>query len=106
MKTIFTLGCNLKNLICRNKSELLPNGFPGVYQLDCTYKVLYIGKTKKKVITRIIEHQQDSFNGKWESSGVTEHCLECHGKFNWINLKTFVNQTAVSQKKIKRITRD
>ena len=88
IKTIFTSGRNLKNLICRNKSKLLPNSFPGVYQLDCTCNALYIGETKKKVITRTIEHQQDSFNGKWESSGATEHCLECHGQFNWINLKT------------------
>ena len=95
------MGCNLKNLICRNKSELLPNGFPGVYQLDCTYKALYIGKTKKKVITRIIEHQQDSFNGKWESSGVTEHCLECHGKFNWINLKTLSTKQQYHRRKLR-----
>ena len=31
IKTIFTSGCNLKNLICRNKSKLVPNSFPGVY---------------------------------------------------------------------------
>ena len=79
------MGHNLKDLICRNKLKLLPNGFPGVYQLDSTYNALYNDKTKKKVITRTIEHQQDSFNGKWESAGATQHCLECHGQFNWIN---------------------
>ena len=57
IKTIFTSGRNLKNLFCRNKSKLLANSFPGVYQLDCTCNALYIGKTKKKVITRTIEHQ-------------------------------------------------
>ena len=64
IKTIFTSGRNLKNLICRNKSKLLPGSFPGVYQLDCTCNAPYIGGTKKKVITRAIEHRQDSFNGK------------------------------------------
>ena len=78
-KTIFTLGRNLKDLICSNKSKLLLNSFSGVYQLDCTCNALYIGEIKKKVITRTIEHQRDSFNGKWESSGETEHCLESHG---------------------------
>ena len=82
------MGRNLNNLICKNKSKLLPNSFPGVHQLYCTCNVLYIGETKKKVITRTIEHQQDSFIGKWESSGATEHCLEYHGQFNWINPKT------------------
>ena len=82
IKTIFSSGCNLKDLICRNKSKLLPNSFPGIYQLDCTCNALYIGETKKKVITRTIEDQQDSFNEKLKSSGATEHCLECYGRFN------------------------
>ena len=77
----------LKNLTCRNKSKPLPNSFPGVYQLDFACNVLYIRETKKKVITRTIDHQQDSFNGTWESSGTSELCLECHAQFNWINPK-------------------
>ena len=88
-------------MICRNKSKLLPNSFPGVYQLDCTCNALYIGETKKKVITRTIEHQQDSFNGKWESSGATEHCLECHGQFNWINPKTLSTEQQYHRRKIR-----
>ena len=64
IKAIFTSGRNLKNLICRNKSKLLPNIFSSVYQLYCTCSALYIVEIKKKVITRTIEHQQDSFNGK------------------------------------------
>ena len=55
-KTIFTSGYNLKNLICRNKSKLPPNSFPGIYQFDCTCNALYIGETKKKIITRTTEY--------------------------------------------------
>ena len=88
-------------MICRNESKLLPNSFPGVYQLDCTCKALYIGETKKKVITRIIEHQQDSFNEKWESSGSTEHCLECYGQFNWINPKTLSTEQQYHRLKLR-----
>ena len=101
IETIFTSGRNLKNLICRNKSKLLPNSFPGVYQLDCTCNALYIGETKKKVITRTIEHQQDSFNGKQESSDATKHCLECHGQFNWINSKTLPTEQQYHRRKIR-----
>ena len=64
IKAIFTLESNLKNLICRNRSKLLPDSFPGVYQLDCTRNALDISETKEKVITRTIEHQQDSFSTK------------------------------------------
>ena len=56
------------------------------------YNTLYIGKTEKNVITRTIEHQQDSFNRKWESSGQTEYCVESHGQFNCINPKTSTEQ--------------
>ena len=101
IKTIFTSERNLKNLICRNKSKLLPNSFPGVYQLDCICNALYIGETKKKVITKTIEHQQDSFNGKRESSGATVHCLEYHGQFNWINLKTLLTEQQYHRRKIR-----
>ena len=66
IKTIFTSGRNLKNLICRNKSKLLTNSFPGVYQLDTTCNTLYIGKTKKKVITKTAEHQQDNSWSKYQ----------------------------------------
>ena len=97
------MGRNLKNLVCRNKSKLLLNSFPGVYQLDCTCNALYIGETKKKVITRTIEHQQDSFNGKWESSDATEHCLECHGQFNWINPKTLPTEQQYHRRKTREL---
>ena len=90
-------------MICRNKSNLLLNSFPGVYQLDCTRNALHIGKTKKKIITRTIEHQQDSFNGKWESSGATDYCLECHGQFNWINLKTLSTEQQYHRRRIREL---
>ena len=88
IKTVFTSGANLKSILCQNKSKLIPNSYPGVYTLNCSCNADYIGETKKKVITRTIEHQQDSIKGKCESSGATEHCLKCHGQFNWLNPKT------------------
>ena len=69
IKTIFTSGPNLKSLFCRNKTKLLPNSYPGVYELKCTCNSAYFGETKKKILTRMIEHQQDSFKGKWDNSG-------------------------------------
>ena len=88
-------------MTCRNNSKLLPDSFPGVYQLDCTCNALYIGDTKNKVITKTIEHQQDSFNGKWESSCATGHCLECHRQFNWIKPKTLSTEQQYHRRKIR-----
>ena len=88
-------------MINRNKSKLLPNSFPGVYQLDCTCNALYIGETKKKVITGTIEQQQDSFNGKWESLGATEDYLERHEQFSLINPKTLSTEQQHHRRKIR-----
>ena len=34
-KDIFTSATNLKNILCNNKSKLLPNSYPAVYELNC-----------------------------------------------------------------------
>ena len=69
IKNIFTSGSNLNSLFYRNNTKLLANSYPGVYELKCTCNSAYFGETKKKILTRTIEHQQDSFKGKWENSG-------------------------------------
>ena len=51
-------------------------------------KIKYIGESKKTVLPRCIEHQQDSMSGKYESSGAAEHTKECHGQFDWLHPKT------------------
>ena len=101
IKTIFTSGPNLKSLLCRNKTKLLPNSYPGVYELKCTCNSAYFGETKKKILTRTIEHQQDSFKGKWDNSGETEHSLTCLGQFNWIHPKTIARENDYRKRKTR-----
>ena len=61
----FTSGKNLQQILCqKNKLKLLPNSQLGVYQLDCSCNGKYIGESKKRVLTRCIEHQQDSKSRK------------------------------------------
>ena len=87
MKTVFTSRAGLKSILCQSLLKLIPNSYPGVYALNCSCNAEYIGEIKKKVMIRTIEHQQDSIEGKWEKSGVTEHCLKCHGQCNWLQSK-------------------
>ena len=101
IKTIFTSSPNLKSLLCRNKTKLLPNSYPGVYELKYICKSAYFGETKKEILTRTIEHQQDSFKGKWDSSGATEHTLICDGQFNWIHPKTIARENDYRKRKIR-----
>ena len=53
------------------------------------------------MITRTIEHQQDSKKGKWESSVATEHCLECHSQFNWLHPKALSREARYKSRKIR-----
>ena len=101
IKTIFTSGLNLKSLLCWNKTKLLPNSYSGVYELICTCNSAYFGETKKKILAKKIEHQQDSFKGKWDNSGETEHSLTCHGQFNWIHPKTIARKNDYRRRKIR-----
>ena len=70
-------------IICqKNRPKLLPNSQPEVYQLYCLCNEKYIGKSKKRVLTQCIEHQQDSMSEKWESFGATEDTNKCLGQFS------------------------
>ena len=99
-KAAFTSGANLKSIVFQNKSKLLPDSHLGVYPLNCSCNAEYIGETKKKVMTRTTEHQRDSIKRKWESSGATEHCLKCHGQFNWQHSKTLSREARYKSRKI------
>ena len=52
------------------------------------------------ILTRTIEHQQDSFKRKWDNSGATKHSLKCHGQFNWIHPKTIATENDYRRRKI------
>ena len=39
--------------------------------------------------------------GKWESLGAKEHCLKCHGQFNWLHLKTLSREPRYKSRKIR-----
>ena len=97
----FTSAAKLKNILCNNKSKLLPNSYSGVYELSCDCGEEYIGETKKGVLTRSIEHQEDSMAGRWEASGATEHSKECHGRFNLLLPKTLAKLSNIHERKIR-----
>ena len=52
-------------------------------------------------MARTIKHQQDSIKGNWESSGVTERCLKCHGQFNWSHPKFLSREAKYKSRKFR-----
>ena len=59
------------------------------------------GETKKKIVSRSIEHQQESIKGNWTSSGATEHTKECHGYFDWLHRKTLSMKNRYYDRKVR-----
>ena len=92
-RVAFQTGPNLKNILYKKKDKLIPNSYPGVYELKWSCGSVYNGERKKKIISRLIEHQQESIKGNWPSSGATEHAKECHGHFDWLYPKTLSMKT-------------
>ena len=93
----FQTGPNLKNILCKNKDKLIPNSYSGVSELKCSCGSVYNGETKKKIISRSIEHQQESTKGNWSSSGTTEHTKECHVQFTQLHQNSAHKQQALCQ---------
>ena len=99
-KVICTSSPNLKSILCRNKDKLIPNSAPGVYKVDCTCGKSYVGETKKKILTRVLQHQKNTFDGNWQKSGVTEHSRTCHGRFNWLRPTTLQRESQYYPRKV------
>ena len=101
VKTIFTSSPNLKSLLCDNKSKLPLNSQPGVYKLDCSCGSSYIGETKKKISTRLQEHQRDILKERWASTGCSEHAQNCEGTFEWDSNVTIAVENKYRLRKIR-----
>ena len=93
-------GPNLKNILCKNKDKLIPNSYPGEYELKCSCRSVYKSETKKKIISRSIEHQQESIKGNWSSSGATERTKKCRGHFGWLHPKTISMKNRYYDRKV------
>jgi len=59
-----------------------------VYKIICNNcEASYVGQTKRKMMTRIKEHQNNIKLDKSKHSVITEHILELGHNFNWNNIK-------------------
>ena len=63
-------------------------------------------ETKKKIISRSIEHQQERIKGNWSYSGATEHAKECHGHFHWFHPKTLFMEPLEIEMAVVRYEQD
>ena len=101
VKTVFSSGSNLQDILCNHKSKFPSGSYPGVYKIQCECNVVYIGETKKRVKTRITEHERDVFHGRWSNSGATEHAESCMQNFKWNETATLKIESNYRRRKIR-----
>ena len=54
-----------------------------VYRIPCSCGQVYIGETKRRLETRLKEHQDACKRGMMEKSAVAEHAWEHHHPIHW-----------------------
>ena len=103
-RVAFKSGRNIGNILTsRNKSKLPGNSHPGIYKIPCSCgKTPYRGETKKRVMTRISEHQQYIAKEHWAQSGIAQHAKDCTGDVLFDQAET----VAVVPERFKRKVRE
>ena len=87
--TRFKSGRNLSSILTsRNKQQLPPNSYPGVYRVPCKCKGRYIGHTGKQTQTRGTQHEKAVFKGNYKDSALSEHTNTCQAGIDWENFVT------------------
>ena len=86
LKTTFKSGTKLQDILCaKNKTKVDPRERNGIYALTCQCGKKYVGKTKRKIRTRMKEHQRAYVNGNWTHSGIVAHKETCPLNVDWEN---------------------
>ena len=89
-KVAFKSGKNLKDILTnKNKTKLPKNSFPGIYKIPYSCGITpYRGETKKKIDTRIQEHQKNVEKKEWNKSAIALHSKDCQGKIEFDKAQT------------------
>ena len=102
-KVVFKSGRNLSSILTtKNKMELPKNSFPGVYKIPCSCGITpYRGETKKKISSRVTEHEKDTEKLLVDKSGVPLHSSKCTGKIQFGNAETVAVVTNKFERKVR-----
>ena len=86
----FKSGKNLGTILsAKNKAKLPKNSYPGIYQIPCSCGIPpYRGQTKKKISTRLGEHERNVERTEHDKSAVALHSKDCDGEINFEEART------------------
>ena len=102
-KVVFKSGKSLGSILTsKNKMKLPKNSFPGNYTIPCSCGVpAYRGETKKKVLTRVKEHEEYIRKNQSEKSGVAYHSSICTGTIEFDKARTVAVQPNAFLRKVR-----
>ena len=84
MKVIFKSGRSLRSVLTKVKDPLpMEKKAKVVYRIPCSCGKSYIGETKRRLETRLREHQEACRKGTLEKSAVAEHAWKDHHTIKW-----------------------
>ena len=92
IKTIFKPTQNIARSL-RPVKDVIPLQTPGVYKIECSCGLAYVGQTKRPIATRLMEHIKAVKNVQREKSAICEHILDS-GSNHWVQ---FQNPTVLSK---------
>ena len=84
IRVVFKSGRTLRSMLTKVK-DTLPLGKQSnvVYRIPCSCGQVYIGETKRRLETRLMEHRDACERGMMEKSAVAEHAWENHHPIDW-----------------------
>ena len=84
MKVIFKAGRSLRSVLTKVKDPLpMEKKTKVVYRIPCNCGQSYIGETRRRLETRLREHQETCQKGTLEKSAVAEHAWKDHHTIKW-----------------------
>jgi len=100
---VFKSGKNLESILtAKNKEIFSKYSYAGVYRIPCTCgKEPYVGETKKKIITRMREHESYIEKGQLEKSGIALHTKECNGQIKFEDTQVVTKESRKFERKIR-----
>ena len=84
MKVVFKAGWSLRSVLTKGKDPLpMEKKAKLVYQILYSCGKSYIGETRRRLETRLREHQEACWKGTMEKSAVAEHAWKDHHAIKW-----------------------
>ncbi|KYN28478.1 hypothetical protein ALC57_02090 [Trachymyrmex cornetzi] len=104
-KLAFTIPNTLKSFIRRGKDKLeFLSNQNIVYKISCkNCDASYVGQTKRKLSTRLKEHQSDIRNNTGSPSVITDHRVTFDHNFKWDEAKILDNEASYGKRLVSEM---